>query len=151
MGQFDGKQKALKRGSVVLLVLALCSIAAAAAAESLTVRVSGFKKLTGTVYVMLWRDAASFPTHPEKAVATRQAPVSGDSVQVTFASLPAGTYAAAAFQDLNGNGELDRSLLGWPVEPTGASNGARGTVGPPRFSDAAFELKQNRTIEIRVK
>jgi uncharacterized protein (DUF2141 family) len=79
-------------------------------------------------------------------------PVTGAQMEVSFTGLPKGRYAVAAYQDLNSNGSLDRSLLGWPTEPVGASNGATGMVGPPRFRDAAFELKQaTQLIEVKLK
>jgi len=40
--------------------------------------------------------------------------------------------------DANGNGKLDRNLLGMPTEGVGASNDARGVVGPPKFDAAKF-------------
>lgn len=145
----------LKRGVLPALSLAafLTGIACPAlGSENLTVRISGVQGGSGIVQVLIWKDAASFPTKMEKAVARKTVTISGDHGQVTFSSLPRGTYAAAAYQDLNGNGELDRSMLGWPVEPTGASNGARGMMGPPKFSDAAFELKAGGlTVDIRLK
>ncbi|GFO59541.1 hypothetical protein GMST_18660 [Geomonas silvestris] len=123
-----------------------------AAAETLIVKISGLHKPFGTVRIMLWKEAAGFPTQPDKAVAQKSAPVSGPEVELSFTGLSRGNYAAAAYHDQNNNGSLDRSLLGWPVEPTAASNGARGLVGPPSFSDAAFDLKQAvQTIQLIFK
>lgn len=138
-------------GAVLLLVAAISPIADAAA-ETLTVKVSGFKGSSGNLQVMIWKDAAGFPSKPEKAVAQKSVPVAGRSMEVVFEALPPGQYATAAYQDLNGNGKLDRSVLGWPVEPVGASNGATGMVGPPKFADAAFLLRGPRqTVELVLK
>lgn len=140
-----------------LLVLSLLLISAAwrlpcAGAETLTVKVSGLKRNAGTVHVMIWRDAAGFPMEPEKAVARKVTPVTGARTDVLFTGLPAGIYAVAAFQDVNSNGKLDRSVMGWPKEPVGASNEATGLMGPPKFADAAFTLNQpNQVINLVVK
>lgn len=124
----------------------------AAGAETLTVKISGLHKPFGTLRVMVWKEPAGFPTQPEKAVAQKSAPVSGPELEVTFPGLSRGSYAVAGYHDQNNNGTLDRSLLGWPVEPIAASNGARGLMGPPSFSDAAFELKQAaQTIQLIFK
>jgi len=140
------------RGVAVLVGLALAGLATQARAETLTVKMTGLRQKVGTVRVMVWRDAAGYPTKPEKAVAQRSAPVTGPEAEVIFTGLSRGTYAVAAFHDENDNGIMDRSLLGWPVEPTAASNGARGVVGPPSFSDAAFELKQPaQTVQLSFK
>ena len=43
-----------------------------------------------------------------------------------------GNYAIAVFHDLNGNGKLDRNLIGLPSEPYGFSNDV-GRRGFPSF------------------
>jgi uncharacterized protein (DUF2141 family) len=135
----------------IALIAAVLWHSPRADAETLTVKLSGLRA-AGVVRVMLWKDPAGFPTRPEKAFAHRVLPVTGPELELNFTGLQRGTYAAAAYQDENNNGKLDRSFLGWPIEPTAASNGARGTVGPPGFSDAAFELKQAvQTIQLQFK
>jgi len=136
----------------IVLISALLWHSSRADAETLIVKFSGLRGGAGTVRVMLWKDAAGFPTRPEKAVAHKAAAVTGSEAELSFSGLPRGTYAAAAYQDLNNNGKLDLSFFGWPVEPTAASNGARGVMGPPSFADAAFELQQaTQAIQLNFK
>ena len=136
----------------ITLITAVFWHSCRAEAETLTVKLSGLRGRTGVVRVMLWKDAAGFPTKLEKAIATRSAAVAGPDSEVSFAGLQRGSYAAAAYVDENNNGILDRSIFGWPVEPVAASNGARGRIGPPSFSDAVFELKQAaQTIQLSFK
>jgi uncharacterized protein (DUF2141 family) len=54
--------------------------------------------------------------------------------------LPCGEYAVKVFHDENGNGELDKRILGIPAEAYGFSNDARGSMGPPEYEKAAFQL-----------
>jgi uncharacterized protein (DUF2141 family) len=68
-----------------------------------------------------------------------------------FKDLPPGQYAAVVFQDFNGNGKLDKNFLGIPKEPYGFSNDARGSAGPPKFSDAAVTLSPDGTTKIELK
>jgi uncharacterized protein (DUF2141 family) len=141
--------RSLRLAASLLLILPL---AATAEAETLTVKVSGLEGTAGTLQVMIWSGPAGFPMQPEKAVARKLVPVTGPYLDVVFPGLAKGVYAVAAFQDVNGNGKLDRSLLGWPTEPVGASNGATGMMGPPKFRDAAFPLKQpTQAIEVTLK
>jgi uncharacterized protein (DUF2141 family) len=122
------------------------------AAETLTVKLTGLHPGAGVVRVMLWKDASAFPTQSDKAVARKVLAVTGPELEMIFSGLPRGTYAAGGYQDENNNGAMDRSILGWPTEPTAASNGARGMMGPPSFSAAAFELKQaSQTIQLNFK
>ncbi|GFO70345.1 hypothetical protein GMLC_39240 [Geomonas limicola] len=142
----------MKQSVSLLVLVVLFGWQNAAVAETLTVKISGLHKPFGTVRVMLWKEPGGFPTQPEKAVAQKSAPVAGPELELAFTGIPRGSYAAAAYHDQNNNGTLDRSLLGWPVEPTAASNGARGLMGPPSFADAAFELKQpTQTIQLIFK
>lgn len=121
-------------------------------AETLTVKVSGLVSGTGNLQVMLWKDPVGFPTKPELALRQKSVAVAGTQMEVSFPGLAQGTYAVAAYQDLNGNGKLDRSVFGWPTEPTAASNAAHGRMGPPTYADAAFELKQaSQSIGLKFK
>ena len=70
-----------------------------------------------------------------------RAPAHAGAVMVTIGGIPPGLYAAQAFQDANGNGRIDRTLLGMPEEPMGFSRDAPFRFGPPRFADARFRLE----------
>ena len=141
----QGKMRHLSRFVICALLWQSCR----ADAETLTVKLSGLVGRAGVVRVMIWKDAAGFPTRPEKAIARQSAPVTGPESELSFSGLSRGTYAVAAYQDENNNGVLDLSFFGWPVEPTAASNGARGMMGPPSFAAAAFELKlAEQTIQL---
>lgn len=56
-----------------------------------------------------------------------------------FPDLAPGRYAALAFQDAEGDGELRRSRMGRPLEPYGLSNGA-GRSRRPTFEQAAVRV-----------
>ncbi|KAB1066057.1 DUF2141 domain-containing protein [Salibacter halophilus] len=68
--------------------------------------------------------------------------------QYTFMKLKAGSYAIVAFQDLNGNKDIDKGFFGQPTEPYGFSNNVRGTFGPPSFEKQLFTLSGNKIIEV---
>lgn len=55
-------------------------------------------------------------------------------------TLPYGEYAVKVYHDENGNNELDTRIFGIPIERYGFSNNARGTLGPPEYDEAAFNL-----------
>jgi uncharacterized protein (DUF2141 family) len=72
-------------------------------------------------------------------------------MKFVFEGLAPGKYAIAAYQDLNGNGNLDRSKLGLPLEPFGFSNES-GRSARPSFSAAAFSLGEGRKdISVRLR
>ena len=89
----------------------------------------------GTVYVSL-QDEGAFGAGATYGAAAGAA--SGGSATATITGVTPGEYAVAAFQDVNGNGELDMED-GVPSEPWALSNGA-GTRGAPMFDDAKMNF-----------
>lgn len=114
------------------------SIAAApaASAETLNIDVTNIKSATGKVFVALF-DAGGFAGNT--SLQGTQVDVTGDTVRVSFDGVAPGIYGIKLYHDVNGNGKLDRNLIGMPSEPYGFSNDAPARMGPPRWSDAAFE------------
>lgn len=61
-----------------------------------------------------------------------------------------GRYGIRCFQDVNGNGKLDKGLFG-PSEPWGMSWQRKKPSGWPRFKGIAFEVNSNiRDIRIEL-
>lgn len=106
-------------------------------------------KESGTVFVRVL-DEASRKTFPEgDAVLTFSGELkAGEVMRVNLAHLPNGQYAVAVFQDINGNGSLDANIVGMPTEPFGFSNNARGTFGPPDFSDVMFSVTGKNALQM---
>ncbi|MCX7547251.1 DUF2141 domain-containing protein [Xanthomarina sp. F1114] len=70
-------------------------------------------------------------------------------VQVTFENITPGTYAVMVFHDENDNGKMDFDINGMPLESYGMSNNPM-LYGPPRFTDAKFNL-ENKDLELDVR
>jgi uncharacterized protein (DUF2141 family) len=88
---------------------------------------------------------------PERAAAKARKSIAGGAARVEFPGLAPGAYAVAVYHDENGNGKMDANFLGIPKEPTGASNDAKGKMGPPKFEDARFALDGDKTITVTVQ
>ena len=73
-------------------------------------------------------------------------PSSAATIQGEIDGISAGPVALAVYQDLNNDGELNRSSFGIPVEPYGFSNDARGQMGPPSFTDAQVQAGPNSPV-----
>jgi uncharacterized protein (DUF2141 family) len=134
----------------VLLALLLCLFWGEAKAGQLIVTLTG-KEITGKwVYVGVLDDADNFPSG--KAVVKAKVQAEGDTLEVTLPPVPPGAYAVSAFCDMNGNGELDSSIIGKPTEPYGFSRNARGRFGPPDWDDAVVEMGEDvQRLEIKLK
>lgn len=67
-----------------------------------------------------------------------------EEVVFRFEKVVAGIYGIRCFQDVNGNGKLDRGLRG-PSEPWGMSWQEEKPKKWPRYSHIAFEVEQDMT------
>ncbi|HUN92041.1 MAG TPA: DUF2141 domain-containing protein [Burkholderiaceae bacterium] len=122
--------------AALAFALATTAVATASAAD-LRVVVNDVKTDQGVVMVGLFKDPAAFPS---TMLAGQKTAATPGSVTVVFSGLAPGSYAVSAYQDLDGNGKLNKNLLGIPTEPYGFSRDARGRTGPPSFDDAKFDL-----------
>ena len=114
--------------------------APAAQATTVLVTVTGVRNDRGKVLVALCTQATFLRPHcPWRG----HSPAMPGTVLVRIDGVPPGTYAAQAFHDENGNGKLDRTMLGLPKEAMGFSNNAPMRLGPPKFDVAAFTVGPN--------
>ncbi|MGB0681639.1 MAG: DUF2141 domain-containing protein [Magnetovibrionaceae bacterium] len=101
--------------------------------------VTGVQEARGLVHVALYNKPADFPKADAKYRGLG-VPAEAPATTVVVPDIPAGTYAAAAFHDENGNEEFDQGLLGVPLERFGFSNGAQAFLSAPDFSEAAISI-----------
>jgi len=117
---------------------------------ALDVTVDGTTETTGSIRVNLYASEDAF-LEQEDVQAEADIGSDGNSL-VSFANLMPGTYAAVAYHDVNGNGQLDRGLFGIPLEPFGFSNGVVPVLSAPDFEDAAVMISDGlESIAITVR
>ena len=103
----------------------------------------------GAVMVALFDSQAAYDGGAP--VGQMRVDVAGGRRTATFENLPAGTYAARAFHDVNGDGEMNTNPFGMPTEPYAFSNNAVGNMGPASWDRARFDVSgaTAQTIVIR--
>jgi len=111
--------------------------------HSLSVEVRNLESDTGNVRFVLFSKATARSWDSRHVNAGELAVYNRRCVWIT-PPIPDGVYALAVFHDRNGNKELDKNVLGVPVEPYGFSNDARGTLGPPSIDKAWFAFDHER-------
>ena len=144
--------------AIALMVLAVLGVtprlvAQDTATTTLTIRVVGAKNSKGQIAIALFNGEAGFPGDKSKAVRTLQARIDPQtlSAQVALNNLPLGVYAVSVFHDENMNGQLDKNVFGIPKGGYGTSNNPKKSMGPPKFSDAKFQLDQpQKVLEIKL-
>jgi len=116
------------------------------ATATISVVVENVKTDTGTVNIGLCDKGLSRETCPFD----KEVQASAGFVQVTFESIPPGSYAVVAYHDANGNGQFDR-ILGVPREPY-ALSGEAGQKMVPSFKDAVLPIRTGENaVVIRLK
>jgi len=110
--------------------------------QDITVKIENLNNNTGHIYMSLYNTETSFLNKGYKSTISS---IENNSCEVTFEDVPTGVYAISFFHDENENKKMDSNFLGIPNEDYGCSNNARGFMGPPKWEDAKFEVK-NKSI-----
>jgi len=121
--------------------------ATGARAGSVVVRAEGIESAQGLVVVGICDKAFDVSACPYR---NRRAARPG-LVEVAFEDVRPGVYAVVIYHDLNGNGQLDRNLIGIPSEPYGFSNGV-GRTSRPTLATAGVRIGEGVTrVAVRVR
>jgi uncharacterized protein (DUF2141 family) len=114
--------------------------------------IKNLRNNAGQVGCALFRSADGFPGDMSKAVERILLPIKDRAAICEFKAVSPGIYAIAAIHDENGNGKLDRPLIGAPTEGWGASRDAKaGFMRGPRFDDAALRFAAgSSTVSITI-
>jgi uncharacterized protein (DUF2141 family) len=145
------------RWKSILIVLAafVCSALPLTAQQkneiTLTIRITGARNANGTVRVLLFRGPDGFPGDGTRVfqVQTVKIETASDTAQCIF-SVPKGEYALAVFHDENGNGKMDKNLMGVPKEGYGFSNNPGRKLRPAKFEEARFMAESDRSVDVNL-
>ena len=118
--------------------------------SSLRIEVAGVRSSNGTVACSLHIAGDNFPGPSAIIGGGVESSASTGSMSCNWDELPAGTYAISVFHDENGNGELDTSIVGAPVEGYGVTNNITYPMGPPKFDESKFEVAAGETASKRI-
>jgi uncharacterized protein (DUF2141 family) len=131
----------------VLIISLICSQLEAQDTYNITVTVKDIDSNKGQIFLALFDNEADFL---DKSIKGAKSSIQNNQCVVTFENIPSGIYAVSIFHDENDNGKMDTNFMGIPKEDYGCSNDASGFMGPPKWSDAKFELKDNTSITIKL-
>ncbi|MGN6826111.1 DUF2141 domain-containing protein [Paucibacter sp. M5-1] len=129
------------KNTLLIPLLALFSLfSLCSRAAELDLDVQGLSAGSGQLLVAVF-GAEGWLRQPIAASRQDASAQQGGALRVLLKNVPEGLVGVSIIHDLNGNGRLDMNAMGMPQEPTAFSNNAVGQFGPPRFEQAAFELK----------
>ena len=131
------------------LAAGLIGFAQTGHAQTLTIHVNNIQTTEGIVGCALFDGPDGYPMEPEKAWSMEVEPAIG-GVTCQFDNVSPGIYAASVSHDVNENGKVDTNFLGIPREAWGVSNNVRPPFRAPKFEEAQFEVRGDKTIEITI-
>lgn len=143
-----------------ILILPIAALALGAGApppaapgSKITVTVTDVRNGKGLLRACLVSSESDFP-ECKKAAGHHATSVDAHQGEVTFAfeQVKPGNYAIALLHDENANGKADRALGMIPKEGFGFSRDAPVRMGPPKFSEAAFDMAdKDKAMTIRMR
>jgi uncharacterized protein (DUF2141 family) len=118
---------------------------------SLTIEVKNLRNAKGIVQFALYNKNGSIPDEDyENYYKIVKGEIVNGSSTITFKNIPSGKYAVNILHDENKNGKIDKGFI-LPIEGIGFSNfQSIGLTNRPNFSKASFDLKENKTISVKV-
>ncbi|MDO6432821.1 DUF2141 domain-containing protein [Flavitalea sp. BT771] len=109
------------------------------------VKVDKLSGRTGSIYLAVYNSAATY-MDPQKCLRSKITAVKNvKTVLIDLGELPAGRYAIALFLDENGNGQIDKNILGIPKERYGFSGNRHPWFRAPDFEEAAIDVDATHT------
>jgi uncharacterized protein (DUF2141 family) len=124
-------------------------MSAAAQAVDLRVEVVNAKSDKGTILGAVYGSEAAWLKDGQQLQGAMD--TAKEKAVLVYRNLPAGSYAISVFHDENGNGKLDKNVVGFPTERYGFSRDAKGNMAPPAFTDAVVDLQADTTITITLR
>jgi hypothetical protein len=116
-------------------------------AGDVSVLVSGIVPNGTNVYVAL----CSGTLEPGACGKGESRPAQSSTMKFVLRDVAPARYAVAAYQDMDGNGRMERSRLGIPLEPYAFSNDA-GRVRKPTFEAAEVSVgTAGRDFQLRLR
>lgn len=124
--------------------LALAPAAAEEPPGDVVFRVAIDSKRGGTVLCALYDDEDDWLTR--RTYRGTRAQAHGNVVECRFRRVPSGTYAIASLHDEDGDGKMDKNLIGLPTEGYACSRNAHlETIFAPDWDDAIFQHRRGVT------
>jgi uncharacterized protein (DUF2141 family) len=121
-------------------------------ANKLNVSVTGVKSSSGRVTVTLYLNEPKRFLSKGGAYGIARAPAQAGTTQVCIAIPGPGKYALAVYHDVDGDGRLDRNVIGLPSEPFALSNNPPPRMAVPKIGPSLFTAGAGETsVTVRLQ
>ncbi len=103
------------------------------------------------VHACLWTADKGFPICDQSAAYHALIDAEHGAAAHVFRDLAPGVYAVGGFNDLDGDGKLDRNLLGFPTEPIAIFLDGERPRRRPAFKDAALRFEGSASLDLELR
>lgn len=118
---------------------------------SIDLQIHKAKSNQGVIRVLIFQDSEGFPEEASKAYKALTLPVSNFSTSLKIEKLPPGNYVFSVFHDENEDGEMLKTIFGFPLERYGFSNNPTALFSIPSFDKCAVILKKGESKTVRIE
>jgi len=118
------------------------------AQNTIEVNMFGFTSNKGKAIIGLFVEEETFLRQPLQSLSSL---IIDQKSDITFRDIPDGIYAISVYHDENDNGKIDLIMGMMPKEDTGTSNNPNTIMGPPKWKDAKFEIKNGEVLSFDIK
>ena len=126
----------------LLGILCCCYVSAQESGVPVTVTIDNVPEDQGKVWMSLHDENSFMQT---EGIAVESSEIKDGKTSITFEGVQPGNYGIITFHDKNGNDRLDFTPTGMPTEAFGVSNNPV-LFGPPTWTDAKFEVRQDPVV-----
>jgi uncharacterized protein (DUF2141 family) len=124
----------------------------ASTADKLYVSVTGVKTSSGQVAVTLYANNPKKFLARHGSLGVARTPAQAGTTRVCVAVPGPGRYAVAVYHDVDGDGHIDRNLIGLPSEPFALSNNPPPKMAFPSIGPSLFTAQAGETsITVRLQ
>lgn len=116
----------------------------------LEINIQGIDDVEGNINLAIFNNKEDYESENNAYHAQNYA-VDSQNVSIQVLNVPEGEYVIILFQDINQNGELDKSIFGYPKEPYGFSNNPGLTFGKPSFNNVKFTVSDQPAQTIGIE
>ena len=117
------------------------------AQNTINVDISGFETDKGKARIGLFNEKETFL---REANWKRFSEIKNYKATAIFTDIPDGIYAVSVYHDENDNEKLDLIMGMIPKEDTGTSNNPKAKMGPPKWEESIFELKEGHVVNLKI-
>jgi len=103
----------------------------------------------GAIHVFVFASAEGFPKEERAVVRADYPKPDGSELDLAIQVPESSEYAVMAYQDINGDGKMNRLFGMIPQEPYALSRNPDG-IGKPKFADAAIQADNKDIILMKL-